>query len=135
MEALLHIMGKYRIRTADEWHPHFYGFNMKPGFLFGTAPIDGEQSDWVYTGCIKHAKRPDGTVYGKKVKVYCRSHVSAFCADQTTHDYEWAPQWISCGSGLGKKILEAKTNIVPDYKPTEPSPGRHLFKTSKRQLG
>lgn len=123
-----------RIRESKD-SKHFYGFSMKKGYLFGTSVFDDGRYDWVYTGKIRNAKRADGTVYGKEVMVYRRFHKHATELDQRTFSYEWAPIWISAGNGLGKKIYLKRTKIVPDWNPSTPAPGRHLFKTDCYQIG
>lgn len=128
-----------KIKEADRYYTHF-GFRMKPGFLFGKTTINGLYVDFVYTGKTRPAKLPNGSVYGKEVMIFTRLHKSCLEADQRNFDYDWAPIWINCGGGsIGKKILARSVNhkfkAIPEYKPTTPAPGRHLFNTSCRQLG
>lgn len=119
-----------RIRECRTDSMMWFGFRVFRGMLYGTH--NGE--NFVWTGEVRPAKRRDGTVYGKQVKVWTILKKNAWESDQTYRRSDWYPQWIDCGSGVGKKVLDRSlTREFSIVKPPrfEGSGGRHLFNSAR----
>lgn len=104
------------------------GFNMKPGFIYGSIQ-SGEV--FVWTGKVRNKKRHDGSVCGKEIMIF-RAVPTMYW--ETPRPTEWHSEWVSCGSGIGKKILEKSTKtqkIIPDYRPKGRSEKGFYFKSDK----
>lgn len=129
-----------RVREAD-YDMKWYGFNIKRGMLYG---IDNKGSLIVWTGkvadVIKHDDKGKTYAIGKKVLVF-RAYAPNHWESDQTQKIHWGSEWIPCGSGIGKKILEKsvkrQNGIIPDYNPKydpERMQGRHFFKSDKSRF-
>ncbi|MGN0633783.1 MAG: hypothetical protein ACI4JW_07920 [Oscillospiraceae bacterium] len=128
---------KKRVRESKDY-AKFYGFNMKPGFLFGVTPlpVDGTtiECDWVYAGKKRIVKKPDGTRDHSEVMLFVKSHIPQWEANQAkSHNDTWEKVWINADRGIGHKIISKKVNIIPDARFTGKAPG--AFYKDCRQIG
>ena len=119
---------KNRVRECT-YYQKWHGFNLRPGYLFGSTTNTDEC--FVWTGGVRDKRRKDGSVCGKEVRVFIAVPPKQW---EQVRPVDWYPVWISATSGIGKKILERAQKaqkIVPDYRPTDRSPKGFYFKSDK----
>lgn len=120
--------GGIQVRECKYDTLYWHGFTVKQGMLFG----EHNGTLFVWTGGVRPEKRPDGTVSGKEVKIFTSIKKRSDDPDQRPNP--WGEKWISCGNGMGKKIL-AKS-LLRQYKIVPPPKfkgkgGRALFTSDK----
>ena len=111
-------MSRFNFRISKE-RRDWYGFSVPKGAAFGTEffCVNGvnRRYDYVYVGDIKYIHRPDGTVAGKKVKIFIHHHRESWKDYSVPDSGYYRPIWVECRkNSLAEKLLNR--HIKPDFQ-------------------